>query len=235
MSETSRRSTENRILSSLPAADYERLAPHLQPIEFSRSERLYLVEERIEYVYFPVGSMISLVSQMADGASIEVGVVGFEGMAGLPFLLGVERSPHETMAQIPGAAMRVSAEVLRAEFERGGALQKRLLRYTQSLLLMTSQLAACNRLHHVDERMARWLLMSYERCNCDELPLTQEFLAMMLGVRRSGVTETAVVLQTDGYINYRRGHISILDRKGLEDVACDCYDILKREFERVAA
>jgi CRP-like cAMP-binding protein len=175
--------------------------------------------------------MISLVSHSAEGESVEVGVVGFEGMVGICVVLGVDKSPHEAMVQIHDGALRISTQALRDEFKRGGALHDRLLRYTQGLLLQTSQLAACNRLHSVSERLSRWLLMSYDRCICEDLPLTQEFLALMLGVRRAGVTEAASLLQMLGYIKYKRGHIQITDKAGLEDYSCDCYPIVKAEFD----
>jgi CRP-like cAMP-binding protein len=176
--------------------------------------------------------MISLVSQLSDGSSVEVGLTGFEGMAGLPVVLGVDRSPHECMAQIPDGAVRASSRAIINEFKRGGALQHLLLRYAQSLMLQISQVATCNRVHLVEERLARWLLMSQDRCVGDDLPLTQEFIAMMLGVRRAGVTGAAVSLQAEGLISYSRGHITITDRAGLEDFACECYEVVKAEFDR---
>ena len=233
MSETLRQPTENLILAALPREDYERIAEHLEPIQMPQGQILYRTDQRIEHVYFPLKSMVSLVSQMSDGSSIEVGVTGFEGMVGLPILLGVDRSPHECMVQIPDGAMRMTAEAMRSEFKRGGAMQDLMLRYTQSLLLMTSQVAACNRAHTVGERLARWLMMSYDRCPLDVLPLTQEFLAMMLGTRRAGVTEAAVILQAAGVINYRRGQITITDKDGLVETACECYSIVKAEFDRL--
>jgi CRP-like cAMP-binding protein len=226
---------KNRILSSLPREDYERIVPHLKPVELPRGEVLYHTNERIEEVYFPLNAMLSLVSRMSDGANVEVGVVGYEGLGGLPYMLGAEKSPHEVMTQIPGAGLRASADVIKDEFKRGGAFQDLMHRYMQSLLVMTAQAAACNGSHSVSERLARWLLMSSDRCVCDELPLTHEFLAMMLGSRRAGVTETALMLQSAGLITYKRGRITITDRSGLEDFACECYGILKREFNREPA
>jgi CRP-like cAMP-binding protein len=219
----------------LPQEDYQRLAPHLEPVELAHSQVLHQPDELIDYVYFPHNSMVSLISHTAAGESVEVGIVGFEGMAGISSVLGVDRSPHEAMVQIPNQGMRVGVQVLRAEFNRGGALHDMLLRYTQCLLLQTSQIAACNRLHSISERLARWLLMSHDRCICEDLPFTQEFLSLMLGVRRAGVTEAAIVLQTEGYIYYRRGHIKILDRAGLEEFTCDCYPIVKAEFDRITS
>lgn len=228
-------SEQNHILAALPQADYERLAPHLERVEAHRGRIFYRAGERMDHAYFPIGAMSSLVAEMPDGASVEVGVVGFEGMVGLPLVLGVNVSPHTTMVQLPDGVWRLRAEVLKEEFERGGALHDLLLRYAQGLMLHMSQIAACNRVHHVEERLARWLLMSRDRFAHDELPLTQEFLSLMLGVRRAGVTEAALNLQADGYIRYSRGHITITDLPGLENVVCACYQIMKREFDRLVA
>ncbi|HEY0323058.1 MAG TPA: Crp/Fnr family transcriptional regulator [Pyrinomonadaceae bacterium] len=222
---------ENYILAHLPREDYERLRPHLEPVKLRHSQILHEAGEIMDYVYFPQNAMVSLISHTSEGQSIEVGVVGFEGMAGISAVLGVDRSPHEAMVQIPDGGVQLRVRTLREEFKRGGALHDLLLRYTQGLLLQTSQVAACNRLHSLSERLARWLLMSYDRCACEDLPFTQEFLALMLGVRRAGVTEAAVILQTEGYINYQRGHIKIIDKEGLKQYTCDCYGIVKEEFD----
>lgn len=227
--------TENRILNALNGEEYNRLAPHLEFITTKHGQILYQSDQPIDYVYFPDKMMISLVSQMADGGSVEVGVVGFEGMAGLPFVLGVDESPHETMVQIQDGAARMPARLFKEEFKRGGVLQDVLLRYAQSLMQMTSQVAACNRAHLVEERLARWLLMCHDRCLCEDMPLTHELLAMMLGVRRAGVTTAALTLQAEGLIHYARGHIQITNRQGLEEYACECYAKLKTEFDRVTS
>ncbi|HEX8458210.1 MAG TPA: Crp/Fnr family transcriptional regulator [Pyrinomonadaceae bacterium] len=226
---------QNYILSHLPPEDYERVRPHLEPVNLSHGQILCEAGGIMDYVYFPHNAMISLISHTASGQSVEVGVVGFEGMGGVSAVLGVDRSPHEEMVQIPNGGMRMSVRALREEFKRAGALHDRLLRYTQGLLLQTSQLAACNRLHSISERLARWLLMSYDRCACEDLPFTQEFLGLMLGVRRAGVTEAALILHAEGYINYQRGHIQITDRPGMMDYTCDCYEIVKAEFDRMTA
>jgi CRP-like cAMP-binding protein len=233
MEEQSRPQFANHILSSLPPEDYQRLAPHFETQEAPRGQVLYQAEQHMDYGYFPLNAMISLISRTADGESVEVGIVGYEGFVGVSFLLGVDRSPFEQMVQIPDGAVRVRSKVLLEEFGRGGAFQALTLRYVQSLVLQTSQIAACNRLHSLSERLARWLLMSEDRCRCSDLPLTQEFLSLMLGVRRPGVTETAVVLQAQGLISYMRGHITIMDRAGLEEAACDCYRIVKEEFDHI--
>lgn len=233
MLDATRPSNKNNILSRLSSEDYERLRPHLEPVELRHGQILHHAGELMEYVYFPQNSMVSLISRMTTGESIEVGVVGFEGMAGISGVLGVDKSPHDTTVQIPDSGTRMPLRTLREEFKLGGALHDLLLRYTHGLLLQTSQVAACNRLHSISERLARWLLMSYDRCACEDLPFTQEFLSLMLGVRRAGVTEAALILQTEGYITYRRGHIQLIDREGLKQYTCECYVIVKTEFDRL--
>jgi len=233
MSQEARPHADNRLLAALPREDFERLAPHMEEVELGSGQILYHSGQPVDYVYFPTGAMVSLVAQMAGGAEVEVGVTGFEGVVGLPILLGTEKSPHLNMVQMPGDAFRVRASELRDEFSRGGGLQRMLLPYAQSVMVMASQTAACNALHTLAERLAKWLLMSHDRRRGDELPLTHEFLSMMLGVRRAGVTEAAVVLQAEGLINYRRGRITVLDREGLEGFACECYPVIKAEFDRL--
>ncbi len=233
MSQEARPHADNRLLAALPPEDYERIARLLEPVELGNGQILYHSGQPVDYLYFPTGAMVSLVAQMAGGAEIEVGVTGFEGVVGLPILLGTEKSPHLNMVQMPGDAFRVRASELRDEFSRGGGLQRMLLPYAQSVMVMASQTAACNALHTLSERLAKWLLMSHDRRRGDELPLTHEFLSMMLGVRRAGVTEAAVVLQAEGLINYRRGRITVLDREGLEGFACECYPVIKAEFDRL--
>lgn len=235
MPTTPRPQFKNHILASLPPADYKRLAPHLETVEMPHGEIVQQSNKVMEHVFFPENSMVSLISRTPTGQAVEVGIVGYEGVAGISAVLGVDKSPYQMMVQVDDTATRLPAEVLRAEFKRGAALHDLLLRYTQSLLLQTSQIAACNRLHNVSERLARWLLMSNDRCATDDLPFTQEFLSLMLGVRRAGVTEAAIVLQTEGYISYHRGHIRITDRKGLEDFSCDCYTVLKADFDLLLA
>jgi CRP-like cAMP-binding protein len=230
---TLRQRSENHILASLPPEDYERLAPHLEQVQLPHGQILCEAGDLIEHVYFPINSMISLVSQLEDGSGTEVGVTGFEGMTGLSLILGADRSPHQTMVQIHDSAMRLKSAVLLDEFRRGGALQNLLLRFTQALMLQISQVAACNSRHPLEERLARWLLMSHDRCVCDDLPLTHEFISLMLGVRRAGVTTAALALQVEGLIDYKRGHIAITDRQGLEEYSCECYRIIKAEFDRL--
>jgi CRP-like cAMP-binding protein len=231
MSATPHPQFHNHILASLPPEDYERLAPHLEPVELFLGEIIQEAEEKITHVYFPERSMISLISHTPNGDSVEVGIVGFEGMVSISAVLGVDKSPHEMLVQINDGAMRLPVGVLQAEFKRAGVLHDKLLRYTQGLLLQTSQVAVCNAKHSISERLARWLLMSRDRCVCDDLPFTHEFLSLMIGVRRAGVTEAALILQAEEYISYKRGHIMILDRQGLEEHSCDCYEIVKAEFD----
>ena len=226
---------KNKILASLPTVDYERLLPKLKPVELKHSQVLFRAGEVMEFVYFPDSAMVSLISETAGGGCAEVGVVGFEGMAGVSSILGVDRSPYQAVVQYPDGAMRMTVEHLRKEFDLAGKLHARLLRYVHGLLLQTSQVAACNGLHSVSERLARWLLMSLDRCQCYDLPFTQEFLGYMLGTRRASVTEAAIVLQAEGYIHYRRGHIKILDRDGLIDHSCECYAVIKTEFDLLIA
>jgi CRP-like cAMP-binding protein len=169
---------------------------------------------------------------MRDGSTVEIGVVGPEGMVGIHALLGIESTPNESMVQVPGDGMRIRIGTLLDEFRRGGALQDLTLRYLYAFMMQISQTAACNRLHTVEERLARWLLMCHDRVEGDELALTHDFLAMMLGVRRAGVTGAAVALQAEGYIRYSRGHVTVMDRKALEEFVCECYAAVKAEFDR---
>jgi len=225
----------NRILEVLPPEDFDRLAPHLVRLDVPHGDVFYEMESRMKYVYFPSSGMISLVSQSSMGASVEVGLVGREGMVGISTILGVDETPHMSMMQVAGVVFRLETAVLKTEFKRGGALHDLLLRYLHAMLLQISQVAACNRMHNVEPRMARWLLMTSDRTGMEELPLTQEFLAMMLGTRRAGVTQVAIELQKDGLISYTYGHITIKDREGLEETACECYSIIKTEFARLVA
>jgi CRP-like cAMP-binding protein len=225
--------TANRILAALPDEEYARLDPHLMPVTLALRQTIYKPLEPIAHIYFPENAMISIVANTSEEASVEVGVVGREGLTGIPALLGVDATPNESMVQIADGALKMRAEVAREEFKRGGAFQGLVLRYIQANTVQISQSVACNRLHSVVERLARWLLMTHDRAASGELALTQEFLSMMLGVRRAGVTEAAINLQADGYISYRRGHITINDRAGLEEASCECYRIVKAEYERI--
>ena len=226
---------KNRILAALPAIDLERLLPKLTPIELHHGQILYMPGEVMEFVYFPERSMVSLISTTASGEYVETSIVGFEGMAGISAVLGVDNSPYQALVQYPDSALRMRVDHLREEFNLGGALNSKLLRYIHTLLLQTSQIAACNRLHSLSGRLARWLLMSQDRCQTDDLPFTHELLSLMLGTRRPGVTEAAIFLQAKGCIQYRRGHIKITDREELLDHSCECYPVIKAEFDLVIA
>lgn len=233
MSPTKESAPENLILAALPSKEYQRLAPHLEPVTMESGKMLYQVNKRIDYVYFPTLSMTSVVATTSDGGSVEIGVIGREGMTGISVVLGVDISAADVMVQLPDGGVRLDAAILRKEFQRAGGLQKVLLRYTHALLKLAGQTAACNRLHHAPERLARWLLMCRDRTQSDELPLTHEFLSMMLGMRRAGVSEIALTLQGKGLIRYKRGHITITDNKGLEKFVCECYGIVKAEFDQM--
>jgi CRP-like cAMP-binding protein len=221
---------ENRLLAALPLADYQRLLPYLEPVALQLTECLYQQAETVTHVYFPTTAMISLVTVL-DHRKIEVGVVGREGMVSTAVFMDDGISPYETMAQVAGDAVRIKASILKEAFHQGGALQQILLRYAQALYLQVSQTAACNQLHSLDERLARWLLMTHDRVQRNTLPLKQEFLSMMLGVERSRVTLAAISLQDAGIIKYSRGNITILSRSDLETVACQCYGIVYKAME----
>jgi CRP-like cAMP-binding protein len=224
---------QNKILAALPSKEYNRLLPHLTPVSLSSGETLYETEDRIKHVYFINGAIVSLVTHMEEGASVEVGLVGNEGMVGLSIVMGDDVSQNHAVVQIPDGAMRMKTGKLREELKRGGQLQSLLLRYSLVLLKQVSQTAACNRNHNLGERLARWLLLCHDRVGEDEIRLTQEFLAQMLGTRRSRVSEAAIILQAAGLIRYSRGIITILDREGLEQFVCECYQVVKAEFDRL--
>jgi CRP-like cAMP-binding protein len=217
----------------LSADEYRRLRLHMEPVALPRGEILSQPDETIRYVYFPHRATISVVAVMQDGAEVEAGIIGGEGMSGLPIVLGMESVPLLTMVQIPGDGTRMRADVLRAESERGGQLHHLILRYAQAFFVQTAMTAACNRLHRLDERLSRWLLMCQDRTKSAELELTHEFMAVMLGVRRAGVTEALGSLQRAGLLTMMRGQITILNRAGLEESACECYGVITREFARL--
>ena len=223
----------NRLLAALPDAEYQRLIPHLEHVWLPFQKVLYEVGEPIEYVYFPHRAIVSALSTMEDGSMVEVGLVGNDGIVGIPAALGDNIATTTTTVQVPDSAMRMKASVLKSEFGRGGVLQNLLLRYIQALFALTSQNAACNRLHHLEERLARWLLLVYDRVESNELPLTQEFISQMLGVRRAGVTVAANTLQQAGLIRYTRGKITILNREELQAASCECYEFINGEYARL--
>lgn len=223
----------NRLLAALPTDELERLRPHLESVELLQREPLYEAGASIRFVYFPETAVISLVAPMEGGGRIEIGTAGCEGMAGLPVFLASDRSSLEAVAQIPGVAARMDAATFARLAAAPSALHRILLHYTQALLTQVSQAAACNAAHVVEERCARWLLMTHDRVANDEFPLTHEFLAFMLGVRRPGVTIAMRALRDTGFVNYRRGSVRIVDRAGLEGVSCECYRVVRSHFERL--
>ncbi|HEX8289193.1 MAG TPA: Crp/Fnr family transcriptional regulator [Pyrinomonadaceae bacterium] len=227
MSELLRYSTNNHILNALPYKDYQRLHPHLENVNLVLGQIIYRPNESIRYVYFPNNSMNSIIATTLDGQCAEIGVIGREGIVGVDVFMGVESSSHKNIIQLANGALRISTEEIRKEFNRAGALQKMVLRYMHSFMMQISQTALCNRLHLVDQRLSRWLLMCHDRSPSNELTLTQEFLSIMLGVNRPIVTGAARVLQGRKYIRYSRGNITILDREGLEDFACNCYQVVR--------
>ena len=224
---------ENRLLAALPAEDYQRLLPECKLVRLSLEHSLFDPAELPEYVYFPHQLAASIVCTMENGITVEVGFVGREGVVGIQAILGGGILPFRSFVQIAGDATRIPADRLKAEFDRGGALQKLILRYFQAFLTQVSQTAACNRLHTLEARFARWLLLAGDAIGSDDLLLTQEFAAQMLGVRRAGVTEAAGSLQRSALIRYTRGRVTILDRDGLEKVSCECYRTVRNEFDRL--
>jgi CRP-like cAMP-binding protein len=223
----------NRILRELPTEEYERLSPHLEPLTLSPGDILYYPHDPVTHVYFPNRGSLSIIATFADGDGVEVGVVGNEGLFGTNVVLGSVTTPLEALVQVPGDGLRIPAEVIKEEFKAGGLLQDLLLRYTQAFIIQIAQAAACNRAHPVDGRLARWLLMTHDRAMSDELHMTQELIAVMLGTRRAGITEAAGKLQNEGVIRYNRGLIRITDRARLEAYSCACYAIVKKEFDRL--
>src|SRR5215210_4191551 len=223
----------NRLLARLPPEEMERLLPHLGRVSFALGEVIYESGGRQSYIYFPTTAIISLLYLMENGSSAEMGVAGCEGLVGVALFMGGNTVPNRAVVQSAGEAYRMKNNVLREEFARGGTFQRLLLRYTQALMTQMSQTAVCNRLHTVEQQLCRWLLLSRDRLNTDELVMTQELIANMLGVRREGVTHAAGRLQDNGLISYVRGRITILDRSGLEKTVCECYRVVKDEYDRL--
>jgi CRP-like cAMP-binding protein len=224
---------QNHLLAALPSAESERLYPYLELVELPLGEVLYESGDQLQHVYFPATSIVSLLYVMADGASAEIAVVGNEGIIGIAVFMGGETMPNRAVVQSAGYAYRQKGQLLKEEFNRAGELQHLLLRYTQALLTQMSQTAVCNRHHSVDQQLCRWLLLSLDRLPSNELTMTQELIANMLGVRREGVTEAAGKLQSAGLIHYSRGRIIVFDRPLLEARACECYRVVKTEFDRL--
>ncbi|HEX8459456.1 MAG TPA: Crp/Fnr family transcriptional regulator [Pyrinomonadaceae bacterium] len=223
---------QNHILVSLPAEEYERLAPHLEDVRIQLGEIISHPDEKIEYVYFPKRGTISVCAMLEDGSQVEVGVIGNEGMCGLPVLFGTDSVPLQAMVQIPDGAVRIKTEAFKSVIKDCPTLHRSLMHYAQAFYVQAAQTAACNRLHSIDGRLARWLLMCQDRTRSDMLALTHEFMSIMLGVRRAGVSEAANKLKSDGLIDYQRGVVRVLDRKGLQAATCECYWIIRKEFDR---
>jgi CRP-like cAMP-binding protein len=227
---------ENDVLSALPREEYERLLPDLESVSLPRGERLYKSGERIEHVYFPGDALISLVTHMTDGAAIEVGLIGRDGMAGIPVLLGADIAFETAAVQIAGDALRMKSDVLKELLKRPNSpLLTRLLLYTRDLMRQVAQTAACNSRHTTEKRLARWLLMCHDRAGSDELALTQEFISSVLGERRGGAGSAADRLREEGFISHSPGRVTILKRDGLEQFACECYRASRGEIGRHAA
>ena len=224
---------KNRLLAALPVSESERLLPTLQQISFSLGDVVYDFGGHLDYVYFPTTAIVSLLYTMENGSSAEMGLTGNDGVVGIALFMGGGTMPNRAVVQSAGDAMRMKAKLMQAEFALGGEFQRLLLRYTQALITQISQTAVCNRLHSVEQQLCRWLLLSHDRLNTDELIMTQELIADMLGVRREGVTVAAGHLQDIGAISYVRGHIQIVDRQKLEATACECYRVVKDEFDRL--
>lgn len=222
---------QNAILANLPDAEFDKIRPRLEVIDAETQHQVHQAREPITHVYFPLTSVFSMVAIADDRIVVEVGTIGFEGMVGLPLFLGAATSPHAAFCQVPGRAARMSAADLGEFLTHDGTLHAQLHRYTQTTMVQMAQSVVCNNAHSTQQRAARWLLTTGDRVRSDQFPLTQEFLSQMLGVRRPTVSETASQLQADGLIRYGRGVITIVDRAALERVTCDCYWIIKTEFD----
>jgi CRP-like cAMP-binding protein len=223
----------NRLLASLPAGERARLSPHLELVALPLGAVIYESGGEQAHVYFPASGIVSLLYVMNDGSAAEIAVVGNEGMVGISLFMGGETTPSRAVVQSAATAYRLPAALIQAEFARGGALQRLLLRYTLALITQMTQTAVCNRHHQLEQQLCRWLLLSLDRLPANELVMTQQLIANMLGVRREGVTAAAGRLQADGLIDYSRGRISVLDRPNLEGRACECYAVVKREYDRL--
>lgn len=223
----------NHLLAALTAPERERLRPHLEPVQLLLGDVLYESGATLSHVYFPTTAIISLLYVLENGASAEIAVVGNEGLVGIALFMGGGSTPSRGVVQSAGTGFRLRANLIKDEFDRAGSAMHLLLRYTQALITQMAQTAVCNRHHSLDQQLCRWLLLSLDRLDGDDLVMTQELIANMLGVRREGVTEGAVRLQQAGLIRYRRGHIKVLDRPGLEARTCECYAVVKKEYDRL--
>jgi CRP-like cAMP-binding protein len=224
---------DNHLLAALPKVEFARLLPHLKPVSLLLGESLSESGATMDHLYFPTTAIISLLYIMENGSTAEIGVAGNEGLVGVALFMGGETTPNRAVVQSAGGAVKIGAKELQREFALGGRFQQLLLRYTQALLTQISQTAVCNRLHSIEQQLCRWLLLSHDRLQSDTLVMTHDLIANMLGVRREGVTHAAQRLQESGLIRYIRGTITILDRKGLEAAACECYQVVKNEYDRL--
>src|SRR6266550_1979984 len=224
---------QNLLLAGIKADELERLLSNLQLISLPLGEVVYESGEKMDYIYFPTTAIISLLYIMENGSSAEIGVVGNDGMVGIAIFMGGDTTPNRAVVQSAGDTFKMKAEMMKDEFTRGGRFHNLCLRYTQALITQISQTAVCNRLHSVDQQLCRWLLLSHDRLPSDRLIMTQDLIANMLGVRREGITHAAKRLQNAGYISYVRGDMTILDRKGLESGVCECYQVVRTEYDRL--
>jgi len=224
---------KNHLLAALPEAEWQRWSPQLEAVDMPLGQVLYESGSTLSHVYFPTTAIVSLLYVMENGASAEIAVVGNEGLVGVSLFMGGETTPSRAVVQSAGQGVRLSARTLKDEFNRAGAVLHLLLRYTQALITQMAQTAVCNRHHSLDQQLCRWMLLSLDRLQGDELVMTQELIANMLGVRREGVTEAALKLQRAGLIRYARGRLSVLDRAGLEERTCECYAVVKKEYDRL--
>ncbi len=224
---------KNHLLASLPDSEWQRWSQQLERVDMPLGHVLYEPGTTLEHVYFPTTCIVSLLYVMENGASAEIAVVGNEGIVGVSLFMGGESTPSRAVVQSAGQGYRLEAQVLKDEFNRAGPVLHLLLRYTQALITQMSQTAVCNRHHSLDQQLCRWLLLSLDRLQSDQLNMTQELIANMLGVRREGVTAAALKLQEAGLIRYSRGYISVLDRPGLEQRSCECYAVVKKEYDRL--
>jgi CRP-like cAMP-binding protein len=225
--------TENHLLAALPDAESQRWLPQLEPVEMPLGQVLYESGGTLSHVYFPTTAIVSLLYVMENGASAEIAVVGNEGIVGISLFMGGDSTSSRAVVQSAGLGLRLKAQIMKDDFNRAGPVLHLLLRYTQALITQMAQTAVCNRHHSLDQQLCRWLLLSLDRLQGNELVMTQELIANMLGVRREGVTEGALKLQQAGLIRYARGHISVLDRDGLAKRSCECYAVVKKEYDRL--
>jgi CRP-like cAMP-binding protein len=223
----------NRLLDAMPPEELRELLPHLEPVSLELRHTIQAPHTPVDFVYFVTAGFLSVVAPLADGATVEIAMIGNEGVSGINLVLGAASTPYETMVQAAGSALRINAGTLVQEASRSESLRNVLLRFAQALILHTAQTAACNARHKLEERLARWLLLARDRLESDEMPLTHEFLSIMLGTRRQGVTVAAGTLHQAGIIRYRHGLITLLDREALEQASCECYRIVKDEADRL--